>query len=387
MNRLVQLDAIRAIALLLVLGRHMPRSTSADAWPIQMIEYYWGKCGWIGVDLFFVLSGFLVSGLLFNEYKQFGAVNVPRFLLRRGLKIYPAFYVFSTTVTVGLIVRGKEISLRQLSGELLFLQNYLGALSQHTWSLAVEEHFYLLLATSFGVLLAFRHRNPFRYLELFCGCVAASLLLMRIATSLWLPYSNQTHLFPSHLRIDSLLAGVVIAFWYHMQPQRLLFATQHKRLVFTVSLICVLPSLIFHPYAPFMHTIGLTLLYVGFSGMLVLAVCGGPPKAPVWRNVCRWLGYVGTNSYSIYLWHMAVLAVVGRIVASIGGVDYVVLVLCCLCGSAGVGIVMGKCVEMPVLKLRDRWFPSRMSNQGSDRAIASGQLPVRAHVLQLTTEN
>lgn len=364
MNRLIQLDVIRAIALCLVLGRHMPRSTSADAWTIQCIEHYWGKCGWIGVDLFFVLSGFLVSGLLFHEYKQHGTINVPRFLLRRGLKIYPAFYVFLATITAGLIIRGKDISLRQFCGEFFFLQNYLGGLSQHTWSLAVEEHFYLLLASSFGALLTVRRSNPFRHLELFCGVVAASLLLLRIATSQWLPYTNPTHLFPTHLRIDSLLAGVLIAYWYHLRPERLKFVMQHRRLLLAVSILCVVPSLVYHPFVPFMHTIGLTLLYVGFAGMLMLAICGGPPQSAPGRTVCRWAGYVGTNSYSIYLWHMAVLSVVGRIVASLGGVDYVVLVTCCLGGSAAVGIVMGKCVEMPVLKLRDRWFPSRTSGQG-----------------------
>src|SRR5215472_7296705 len=75
------LDALRCIAVLLVVGFHLP--------------YYriWGTLGWIGVDLFFVLSGFLISGLLFPEYTTTGAIRLRRFLIRRGLKIYPAFYL------------------------------------------------------------------------------------------------------------------------------------------------------------------------------------------------------------------------------------------------------------------------------------------------------
>ena len=76
------LDALRAVAILLVLGRHF--------------EYFrlWSQVGWAGVDLFFVLSGFLISGLLFAEWKQRGSIGIARFYVRRGLKIYPAFYVF-----------------------------------------------------------------------------------------------------------------------------------------------------------------------------------------------------------------------------------------------------------------------------------------------------
>src|SRR5438094_6288198 len=76
------LDVLRCVAILLVLGCH--------------VGHYrpWSKFGWIGVDLFFVLSGFLVSGLLFQEFKDRGGINFRRFILRRGLKIWPAFYVY-----------------------------------------------------------------------------------------------------------------------------------------------------------------------------------------------------------------------------------------------------------------------------------------------------
>jgi peptidoglycan/LPS O-acetylase OafA/YrhL len=74
MQRNQSLDVLRCAAVLLTVGFHFP--------------YYgiWGRIGWIGVDLFFVLSGFLISGLLFQEHKDTGSVNFKRFILRRGLK-------------------------------------------------------------------------------------------------------------------------------------------------------------------------------------------------------------------------------------------------------------------------------------------------------------
>ena len=77
-----RLDVLRCIALLLVMFNH------GGVWPAAAHH------GWIGVDLFFVLSGFLISGLLFSEYKARSSISFKRFFTRRGLKIYPAFYLF-----------------------------------------------------------------------------------------------------------------------------------------------------------------------------------------------------------------------------------------------------------------------------------------------------
>ncbi|MGV3632340.1 MAG: acyltransferase family protein [Bacteroidota bacterium] len=76
------LDVLRAIAVILVLARH------------SNLNFWLTKFGWLGVDLFFVLSGFLVAGLLFAEYKKHGAIDLKRFLVKRAFKILPPFYVF-----------------------------------------------------------------------------------------------------------------------------------------------------------------------------------------------------------------------------------------------------------------------------------------------------
>src|SRR5579862_6467579 len=82
MKRNKRLDVLRCVAILAVIFRH------TEIWALMR------RVGWIGVDLFFVLSGFLISGLLFSEYKKRHAISLKQFFIRRGLKIYPAFYVF-----------------------------------------------------------------------------------------------------------------------------------------------------------------------------------------------------------------------------------------------------------------------------------------------------
>ena len=77
-----RLDVLRCVAILFVIFQHG-----------NILEFF-NRAGWIGVDLFFVLSGFLISGLLFGEYQRRGSIQLKRFYIRRGFKIYPAFYVF-----------------------------------------------------------------------------------------------------------------------------------------------------------------------------------------------------------------------------------------------------------------------------------------------------
>src|SRR5262249_60135649 len=103
------------------------------------------RIGWMGVDLFFVLSGFLVSGVLFREYQRHQGLQVGRFLARRGFKIYPGFYLLLlATWAMGASAgpRG-AITTPQLLREAFYLQSYVPGFWSHTWSLAVEEHFYL----------------------------------------------------------------------------------------------------------------------------------------------------------------------------------------------------------------------------------------------------
>ena len=85
-NRIVQLDLLRAVAILLVLGRHFV-VPAKQAGALEGFATVWERFGWTGVDLFFVLSGFLIGGLLYEELRTTSQLNLGRFLIRRGFKI------------------------------------------------------------------------------------------------------------------------------------------------------------------------------------------------------------------------------------------------------------------------------------------------------------
>jgi peptidoglycan/LPS O-acetylase OafA/YrhL len=143
-SRNQSLDVLRGVAILLVLGGH-------SNYPYVG---FWRATGGSGVELFFVLSGFLISGLLFSEYQRTGHIAVTRFWIRRAFKIYPGFYVLLTVTTAVLILaKQPEIMLgRAVFFNIIFLQNYVpsAGIIPQSWSLAIEEHFYLCCRYYYG---------------------------------------------------------------------------------------------------------------------------------------------------------------------------------------------------------------------------------------------
>lgn len=359
-GRLLPLDVLRAVAILLVLGFHMPVRPASAGLLVNGPLLLWRRCGWMGVDLFFVLSGFLVSGLLFREHRQFGEIRFSRFFVRRGLKIYPAFYtLLALTILVKTATSGFPSADKVLS-EAFFVQNYFFRLWSHTWSLAVEEHFYLLTPLLLIGLSRWQGKDApaFTALPRLCLAVGVTLFGLRLLNARLRPFTIPTHFYPTHLRIDSLLFGVVLSYYYHYHQERFLrFCLRWKRWLTVVGLAFLCPPLMLRFDSPFIYTAGFTLAYLG-SGMLLSVVLAGvfPRSLPM-----RAMGYVGSHSYSIYLWHLpvavwgisALVWVFGRTLPPFPTVAIYVL------ASISLGIVMAKLVELPVVGLRDRIFPSR----------------------------
>src|SRR6185503_12438978 len=196
-----------------------------ETWPVGWgsIPFTWQRRGWVGVDLFFVLSGFLVSGLLFSEYNLRNRLSIGRFFMRRGWKIYPPFLTLIAATVIGILIAGGPVKWQSLVSELMFLQGYVPGLWDHTWSLAVEEHFYLLLPVVLILTLKFNRGSPkpLKPVLALAGCVAVLSLVLRLLTWQYRPtYDHITHLFPSHLRFDSLFFGVAISYAYHFHKSR-----------------------------------------------------------------------------------------------------------------------------------------------------------------------
>lgn len=112
LNRFRQIDILRAVAVLLVLGRHLTPCPEGFSHFLHHVTRIWNQGGWIGVDLFFVLSGFLVSGLLFREHEKFHELHIGHFLIRRGFKIYPPFWLLigATVLVAGIASRRTAVA-------------------------------------------------------------------------------------------------------------------------------------------------------------------------------------------------------------------------------------------------------------------------------------
>ncbi len=363
-DRSQSLDILRFFAVVLVLWRHSWVCPAHFSPVVHSVTLVLARGGWIGVDLFFVLSGFLISGLLFKESQTQGQISLSRFYLRRGFKIYPAFWVL-ILFTIGLeLVVSKTTSAKWIVSELLFFQNY-GAASQwvYTWSLAVEEHFYIFLPLLLVVLLksSSNRAQPFGKVPCLFGLIAAGCLVLRLNAAASGAFSCQAHLMPTHLRFDSLFFGVLISYYYHYhRPSFDQIAQKFGRLCIASGSLLLLPAFIFDQAStPYLYTFGYTEFYLG-SGLILIGFLGrGTSINPL--NQC--LAFIGTRSYSIYLWHGPVFWFANeRFAAGRSFFNWYGWTVTSLGGAILMGIAMAAVIEYPVLLVRDRWFPSRSQN-------------------------
>jgi peptidoglycan/LPS O-acetylase OafA/YrhL len=292
-------------------------------------------------------------------------MRVGRFLVRRGFKIYPAFYVFLIVTVLLRMERGTIFSPAELLSEAFFVQNYGPHVWSHTWSLAVEEHFYLLLAALFWILQTAAPGRPSRWLLSVCVAAAVVIPAPRALTIWAAPYKAETHAFPTHLRIDELFFGVFLSFLYHCQPARVQFVPRRRALVFAGSAAVLVGSFLI-PHPATRYVLAPTLHCVAFGGILLAALSVQVPTAGVVGRLSAGVAYLGSHSYSVYLWHTAVL-VFGMMIARkiLGGEpNYYVAFAGYIGASLAFGVVMSKLVEAPILRLRDRLFPSPGARPG-----------------------
>jgi peptidoglycan/LPS O-acetylase OafA/YrhL len=346
-----QLDALRAIAVLLVLGHHLP------------FNRLWIRIGWTGVDLFFVLSGFLISGLLFREFKATGDIRITRFLVRRGLKIYPAYYLLIIGTAICYAVFERPLPFRKIATDALFLQSYARGTWGHLWSLAIEEHFYILLPIALWLLMRRGKTEPLRPIPLLCAGVGVVCLAMRSVRMLaGAPYTFYEAFAPSHLRLDSLSFGVLLSYLWEFRPRviQMLVIWRGRILLFASAAFLWLAYLqtFNDSQNPWICTTGFTCLYLGYGGLMVYALAITKPGS-IW---VRPLAPLGQYSYTIYLLHVPVKGWVWG-----AKLDGVAAIMVYFMGAAVLGIIAAKLIEQPVLMFRDRLFPDGTHGRISGR--------------------
>jgi len=343
--------------VILVLGHHNYFPTDWPR-PLALLADAWVRCGWVGVNVFFVLSGFLVARLVFQEWRETGNFAAGRFLIRRGFKIYPSFYLLWLIVLLVQIRAGRGLDYARLLSEGLFIQNYGPFEWAHTWSLGVEEHFYLGLALICWLRVRSTPpgRNPFIPLLWLGLALALACPVLRWHATTTGPFANLRNVFPTHLRMDSLMFGVVAAWAWTFQRERWSsLVERHRRPCLGLGLLLLSPTLCFQlGRDEWLHVAGFTLFDLGALSLVLWAVAspGGSKSAPL-----RFLAWVGVYSYSIYLWHLPLSRLLHTTVGA--GITLAYWPFVYVAGSIVAGVAMSKLVEWPMLRLRDRWFPRR----------------------------
>lgn len=348
--RAPQIDFVRGIAILLALGWHFNAPTGIA--PLDILLTPGRAIGWAGVDLFFVLSGFLVGGLIFREYARSGSFYARRFLIRRAFKIWPVLYLYLILILLTGHRQWQEFLLQCL----FHVQNYFRTPLTQLWSLAVEEHFYLGFAALASLAFSLKSLNATRFT---LGATLVFLLIACLvlrALAVWHdvdPVSVQTL---THFRMDGLAVGVALA--YTNQFHRASFEGLANR---KVSLGCIaLAAAIFNgmvsKQSPVGQTMGFTVAFVGSACFLLFCY-----QLPLIANnlLCRGIAWIGVYSYPIYVFQFVPYRTMEALFKRLHiEPSAPVWALLKYAGAIAIGVVISKLIERPCLALRDRLFPS-----------------------------
>ena len=362
MRRLPGLDLLRAIAIVWVMLFH---SYIIDGWhePFRSMENF----GWMGVDLFFVLSGYMIGFQLLQPLSEGQPLLLGQFYLRRAFRILPAY--FAVLALYFLWPRFREApGIQPLWQFLTFTVNLLihtdrNLAFSHVWSLCVEEHFYLV----FPCLAWWLTRRPSmaKFAGVFAFVLIGGIALRGFLWMHWMaPVIHQDAFntrflediyYPTWSRLDGLLAGIVLATIRAYRPLWWIRLQQHANAVLLGGCVVLAVAIVlFRDRAGLLATTaGYPLLALGFALMVIAGA-----------NTQSWLGrirvpgarWIALISYSLYLSHKAVLHLVdGALGQPLTGhvvLAFFVYALAVLLAGA----LLHYAVERPVLHLREKLF-------------------------------
>ena len=360
------LDTLRALAIALVFAYHYKVFVSAEP------TLGWAsRVGWVGVDLFFVLSGYLIANQLFAGIRRGQALSLTAFYARRALRTLPVFWlVLAAYFLLPSVMGGRTPP--PLWRFLTFTQNFNlqpGTAFSHAWSLCIEEQFYLVLPLVLVLGLRFGRRRAHGW------ALLVLMMLVGIASRavLWMAYGREgvgqidgyhPNIYYATLgRFDEFLPGVAVAMLKNFHPSQWKRITRHGQLVFGLGIAASTAMLYAvhghyyvdgYGYTFFMTAFGYSLIAMAFAVLVVAALSPGS-----WLHRLRIPGafHLALWSYSIYLSHKAVAWVVQGQAKALGWSSASTLVLITI-ACVVVGALLYKGVEAPFMAWRQRLFPT-----------------------------
>ncbi|HEX2608020.1 MAG TPA: acyltransferase [Flavisolibacter sp.] len=345
MKKITVLDGLRGIAVLLVLHAHLPQIGS------NRLAYYikdsarFLYSGYIGVDIFFVLSGFLITRILIKD-KKADDLSFKRFYLKRSLRIFPIYYL-------SIFLFGLFVSWKDLAPVAFYYSNYFFAVNlephafRHTWSLSVEEHFYLIWPFIIYFFSLPQAKKIVLYLFPAISIASACFVTFTMSNEEAANFIYRG----TNFRILSLAAGSYLAFIEKRLPTK-------TTTLFIVAATLMIALAVYERYPNGLIPVYLLQLplFAGVSILIFLAIFSLESKTGLLRNIFTnpILTYIGSISYGIYLYHFPILYLMGitdkDVVAPVSITKGLLALFLCFF----IPTISFYAIEKPILKYKDR---------------------------------
>jgi len=349
------LDLVRSAAIILVLLRHGERAVRAKDGSETALQTFFTN-GWVGVDLFFVLSGYLIAKHLLRVGAGSDQFSIGRYLAMRALRIVPAYFAVLALVALGvfpLFAAGPEMLGLRIGYHILFLQDYLPSdINVVFWSLGVEEKFYLLAPLLIFFLLRAKSDWVRGLVLLACFCLP---IAFRTAAYLRidgpLDYSEFWPVFrsPFHMTLEGLVVGVGIAIAQH---GGLVSVSRRAGLTALVGGSAVfalwLASHNFMANISWADAVPQPALVALMAGVIVV---GAVQLSPFPMPLTSTFHLIAKLSYCLYLIHYPLIPLATEIGDSVGVFGFWASYLTM---SMGAAVLLHLAVERPFLKIKDR---------------------------------
>lgn len=350
---LPELDGLRFLAFMLVFIHHHPFFSTIPY--LSFLSNY----GWIGVDLFFVLSAFLLTKLLLEEYQLVQSINIKNFYLRRIFRIWPVYFLFiAVVISPYLFLEGFEFTIEisnRLSSLLLFYDNIVTANSSynpiigtaHLWTIAYEEQFYICLPVIIILLTKFSPKSQIFILT-------AILLLLNLIRILFIS-ADVSHPLIWVLPIthfDPIILGIILGFGgFNFLIEKLNSNIIGLAGVFCFIIVCLLPQM---DHNSFLLILSYSL--VGISTTLILiSVLNNDNLKKIFSN--NILVYLGKRSYGLYVYHLILIKAGESVLTKIFNIQnqsflWFAFSLTC---TIAVSILSYSIIEKPFLKIKKKF--------------------------------